>query len=715
MKIRVIKLKDHHFPHLLKTAKYISVTLLAFASFSVQAERVRTCHVIPVDIAIGIDYNGDPITAGGYRYSAPYTTAGRHGGIQANTARKRAVARYKACAEQLVNNPTKNVEDISECNNNTAGSSNPYDMSYHLGPKSLTEKYACPHAIGSTSQASFDSNFFIDVKKFTVSGETSGLQNCSSTISKTASVQNIKLSQFHCKDIYYPQYSLNTAFSNPRYSGTSVFVAMMNGIKDMMEILASESDVDKIFGEGHQSKASELLTMLEQAKNNQNTSALKQWMPHVSEYQELSGAEVLGYNGLTVNNVDGTLPPFQAVYDRSKKAIYMSDQALYTRDEITQCTMVQALAQHVSHYFDGFNGLKTEILGSEGMLAALRICNPSIFSSLTDEQIEALQRKANYADVRLHGKYNIHKVGLSFWSYEEDGLALNSLLPESAEVLLEAPVVSVAGNEVMLQELSDKAKLAHSLNEVLVMDSSGYGNIIGSSEAIAHANDTLSAVALLDRPYDANKLHDFTGSQLHQVHLYLHAGGYQFVGYRLEPQYAVAQAMVNEGVARVEQPEYEQSDDNYANRRQWKGLNVSEDIELASQAGIDNQVATGRILRVYLPSDAANRLYNFGPYLDTPEADSLARELVGSDINFSSVNDLEQLYLMRGRAKEGYGNSNGIDYTETFISWALAERAIVIPAARQIDPSRFELEVINTANRWEGEVPIVAGRSDIVQ
>ncbi len=164
---------------------------------------------------------------------------------------------------------------------------------------------------------------------------------------------------------------------------------------------------------------------------------------------------------------------------------------------------------------------------------------------------------------------------------------------------------------------------------------------------------------------------------------------------------------------------YEQSDATYTNRRQWKGLNVSDYIELVNETSIDNPVVTGRLLRVYLPSDAASRLHNFGPYLNTPKADNLARELVGSDIDLSSVNDLEQVYLMRGRAKEGYGYTNDantfIDYTETFISWALADKAIVIPAVRQVDPNTSELENINSANRWEDEVPIVSGRSDIVQ
>ncbi len=330
---------------------------------------------------------------------------------------------------------------------------------------------------------------------------------------------------------------------------------MMNGVKDMMTILASESDVEKIFGEGHQAKARKLLAMLEKAKRNQTTSAFKEWMPHVSMYNE-NNAEVLSYNGLTVNNIDDTLPSVQAVYDRSNKAVFMSSRTASSfSNEVTQCTMVQALAQHVSHYFDGFNGLNTEVLGSEGMLAALRICNPSVFASPTDKQIEALQRKANYADVRFNDKYILNKVGLSFWSSSEGGSSLHSLLPKPAEALLDTPVAFVAGQEVILQELSNTAQLASSLNKVFVIHSSGYENVVGTSEAIANANETLSAVAVLSRQYDANKLHDFTGSQLNLAHRHLHAAGYQFVGYRWEPQSNVAQEMVNEGVVRVEQPE----------------------------------------------------------------------------------------------------------------------------------------------------------------
>ncbi|MFW2374809.1 MAG: hypothetical protein ACN4GM_16920, partial [Gammaproteobacteria bacterium] len=257
--------------------------------------------------------------------------------------------------------------------------------------------------------------------------------------------------------------------------------------------------------------------------------------------------------------------------------------------------------------------------------------------------------------------------------------------------------------------------------EMLVVNSRGNENVVGTSEAIAEANETLTAVAVLGREYDANNLHDFYGSQLNLAHLQLHAAGYRFVGYRWE-QIAFAQDMVNNGVVRIAQPEYEQSDDNYSNRRQWRGLNVSEDIGMASdysEPGTGNSGQSGRILRVYLPSEEVNRLYNFEPYLDTPEADSAARELIGSDISLSNVTELDQSYLMRGRAREGYGYMNDdyelVDYTETFISWALADRAIVIPAVRQIDPGTSELEVLNGASGWEEEVPRVSGRSDIVQ
>ncbi|TBR42838.1 hypothetical protein CBF23_006585 [Marinomonas agarivorans] len=718
MKIGVVK-SPNAFPYLFKTVNGVCIALLMFASFSAQAERIRRCYVDPGVAAVGYDYNGNLIQEIPGRLSVDYYTAGRHGGVQPNTARKRAVRRFKTCVDEVVKNVTKNVEHIAECNNENVGTGG-FDMSDFLGRRSLKEYFACPHGLFG-NLVSGDIGFFFDVREITVSGKTSGDKFCSSSKSKTVSVNN--MSQFHCKGTYYNQYSFRQAISNPFPSFFSSSIAMMNGMKSIKEILGSESDVEKIFGAGHKEKASKLLTMLDDAAANRNTNALIEWLPHVSEYEE-KRSKILRYNDLDVDSIDGKLPNFQTVYDRSKNAIYFSDQLNNNDEKEIQCSTVQALAQHVSHYFDGFNGLKTDRVGSEGMLAALRVCKPTVFASLTDRQIRALQSEASFADIRLQDKYDLKDVGLSFNLLSGTGtevFALNSLLPESAKSLLTAPIVTVANQELELEELSKSAHYAQSLNLDLVVKSSGYEEIVGTSEAIASANSDLSAVAILGRPYDASKRHDFTGDQLRLAHLHLNAAGYRFVGYRWEPEAHIAEETVNNRVVLVDQPEYEEPDANFPDQRQWRGLNVSENIELVSgyingsrstignrnASGI-NTAQTGRLLRVYLPSADANNLFNIGPDLNTPAAARLARELAGTDIEFVDTDELTKSYLFRGRVQG--------DYMETIISWPLAHLdTIVIPAARQIDPNTFELEAINTANRWEQSVPTLGGRSDILQ
>lgn len=728
MKIGVIK-SLNTFPYLFKTMSYVCVGLLMFASFSVQAERIRRCYLDPSAVAVGYDYNGNLLREAPVLISIDHYTAGRHGGVQPNTARKRAVRRFKNCVDKVVNNLTKSAEHIPECNNETVGTGG-LDMSDYLGRTSIKGLFSCPYAkYGSFGGSlSGDASFFLDVKEVTVSGRTSGEKFCSSSKSKTAYVYR-NMSQFHCKDTYYKQYSFRKAISNPSPSYASPFAAIMNSMKDIRKILGSESDVEKIFGAGHKEKASKLLTMLDDAAANRNTNALMEWLPHVSQYQE-NRVKILRYNDLDIDTINGKLPQFQTVYDRSKNAIYLSDLLGSLDEKDIECSTVQALAQHVSHYFDGFNGLKTDRVGSEGMLAALRICKPEVFASLTNRQIEALQSESSFADIRLHDKYDLKSVGLSFNPFTITGteaFALNSLLPSSSKSLLTAPVAVVANQELELKKLSDSANYAQSLNLDLVVKSSGYEEIVGTSEAIDKANLKISAVDILGRPYDASKRHDFTGDQLRVAHQELNAAGYRFVGYRWEADAHIAEETVNNHVVLVDQPEYEEPDADFPDQRHWRGLNVSEDIEVVrdyingkrSINGLNslhgkrnvntiNTAQTGRLLRVYLPSFDANGLFNIGPDLDSQAASRLVRKLAGVDPEFIDVDELTEDYLFRGRTQDGD--------TETIISWSFSHLdTIVIPAARQIDPDTLELEAISTANRWEQDVPTLGGRSDILQ
>ncbi len=394
---------------------YVCIPLLACASLSVQAERIRHC-ILSLSTApsvSGSDYNGDTISYFPAVTSAVAYTSGRHGGIQANTARKRAVSRFKKCAQELVNKPNKNANNIHECDNAKVGS-NRRDMADIMGNRSMTDKLICRFA-SNDFIAGTDNTFFIKATKFNVFGKTSGNNFCGSTVNKSNNkVADQDISLWNCNDRYYDTYSLKDAINSPRYDFEAPFVAVMNGVLSIREILRSKSDVEKIFGEGHQVKADKLLTILEDAAINKNTETLVEWLPNLSVYDGNDAKVELAING-TTPLVTSDLP-LQAAYSRPDNALLMSDRIMFEsqNEDLARCAMVQTLAHHVSHYFDDFNGITEDLKGAEGRLAALRICNRPLFNSLTDNQIAALQTELDSGDVLFHGKYNVNNIELAF-------------------------------------------------------------------------------------------------------------------------------------------------------------------------------------------------------------------------------------------------------------------------------------------------------------
>lgn len=386
---------------------YICLPLLACTSLSVQAERIRHCNLsLSTGPSVsGSDYNGDSISYFPAVISAVTYTAGKHGGVQANTARKRAVSRFKSCAQKLVDNPDKNAKSIHECDNARVGSK-ARDMADIMENKSMTNKLICRFA-SNESIFGTDNTFFIKATKLTVSGKTSGDNFCGSNVKKSKNVSNQNISSWNCSSNYYNTYSLKDAINSPRYDFEAPFVAMMNGILSIREILRSKSDVETIFGTGHQAKADKLLTMLNDAANNRNTAALVEWLPNLSVYNE----DRVKIQGNTTSNL-----PLQAAYSRPDKVLLMSDRILLEsqNEDLAHCAMVQTLAHHVSHYFNDFNGLAENLEGAEGRLAALRVCNPSLFASLTDNQIAALRTEIDAGDVLFHNKYSLNDIELAF-------------------------------------------------------------------------------------------------------------------------------------------------------------------------------------------------------------------------------------------------------------------------------------------------------------
>lgn len=107
----------------------VALAMTTFAAGESRAERIRTCGFEMTDTVVLIDRELNIL--GVFDAVMEGTTAGRHGGVQANTARGRARDRFNTCRDKWVlegNGGSTRPLFIDECINSNVGSNTGRDV-----------------------------------------------------------------------------------------------------------------------------------------------------------------------------------------------------------------------------------------------------------------------------------------------------------------------------------------------------------------------------------------------------------------------------------------------------------------------------------------------------------------------------------------------------------------------------------------------------------
>lgn len=255
-------------------------------------------------------------------------------------------------------------------------------------------------------------------------------------------------------------YTLATASSgSPEPSNTAPRVALINALAAMREsVLGSDEEVGEVFGDDvDPQKLADLRSLWASASAGEpgGAEALDAWLPRLRMFDP--GTSVLNnYNGAdTFVGEDQDGPP--SLMGAYKDETVYASAALFEGGadaKIAECVMVQELAHHIDHSIRS----DTNDPGSEGVIAALKVCDHGY--DVQPEQIAALQDRQDKAVLTLQvwnptrGAYD--EVGLvdaelGFWKTFgiAAGLVLVTVvLPEAAPFLLEAEVVVAEGEAI---------------------------------------------------------------------------------------------------------------------------------------------------------------------------------------------------------------------------------------------------------------------------
>ena len=160
------------------TIGIFALTMITFAAQESRAERIRTCDFVMTDTVTLLDNRLNVV--GSFSETMAGTTAGRHGGIQANTARGRARDRFNGCRESWIFGSSKGSKQpslINACRNSNVGSDASNDVFQLSGNQTYNDYIANvfrPEVCAFVQEQGLDANVLLLVLTGNSSSTTGG-------------------------------------------------------------------------------------------------------------------------------------------------------------------------------------------------------------------------------------------------------------------------------------------------------------------------------------------------------------------------------------------------------------------------------------------------------------------------------------------------------------------------------------------------------------
>ena len=161
-----------------------TVAMITFTAQESRAERIRTCNFVMTDTVALLDAEFNVV--GTFDEVMVGTTAGRHGGVQANTARGRARDRFNTCRSRWIfgSDPGATPSfQINECRNSNVGSNSRNDLARQSSNRSYRDYIA---GVFGPEVCAFAQNRGLELSELSLiaignDSETSGDNRCGSS------------------------------------------------------------------------------------------------------------------------------------------------------------------------------------------------------------------------------------------------------------------------------------------------------------------------------------------------------------------------------------------------------------------------------------------------------------------------------------------------------------------------------------------------------